>query len=411
MSHLLADTANPIRTAAEAGAYIASVCFKHGPPRRIGIELEWLLTDPDDPLRQPDPLLLRTALGPHAPRTLNPDSPAEPLPGGGLVTVEPGGQVEISSAPAPSCAMLIGAMRRDIDCLEQLLGPTGFLLSGRAADTHRAGRRILHTPRYDAMAAGFARISTAGAVMMCATAATQICVDLGTAEQAPVRWRAAHLLGPVLLAAFANSPEASGVSARMAAWWALDPPRTEPPGSLELADYVRRALDTPMLAKPRAAGDWLLRQPVSLRDRLSAGEPLDTKDIDLHLSMLFPPVRPQGYLELRYLDAQPAEEWLAPLALIAALFGRPALLADAAEACLPAADRWRQATEVGLADPVLAGAARELADIGDRAVAELRLARADLEQVRTILRRRLWEGISPAAESAAPAAHDAGREE
>jgi glutamate--cysteine ligase len=410
MSHLLADTASPIRTAAEAGAYIASVCFKHGPPRRIGIELEWLLTDPDDPLRHPDPLLLRTALGPHAPRTLNPDSPAEPLPGGGLVTVEPGGQVEISSAPASSCAVLIGATRRDIDRLAHLLGPTGFVLSDRAADSHRAGRRILHTPRYDAMAAGFARISTAGAVMMCATAATQICVDLGTSEQAPARWRAAHLLGPVLLAAFANSPAAGHASARMAAWWALDPPRTEPPGTLELADYVRRALDTPMLAKQQA-GDWLLRQPVSLRDRLSAGEPLDTRDIDLHLSMLFPPVRPQGYLELRYLDAQPAEEWLAPLALVAALFGRPALLAAAVEACLPAADRWRQATELGLADPVLARAARQLAEIGDRAVAELRLARADLEQARTILRRRLRDGISPAAESAAAEARDADREE
>jgi len=398
MSHLLADTASPIRTAAEAGAYIVSVCFKHGPPRRIGIELEWLLTDPDDPLRHPDPLLLRTALGPHAPRTLNPDSPADPLPGGGLVTVEPGGQVEISSAPATSCPMLIRTMRRDIDRLAQLLRPTGFLLSGRAADSQRAGRRILHTPRYDAMAAGFARISTAGAVMMCATAATQICVDLGTPEQAPARWRAAHLLGPVLLAAFANSPAAEQVSARMAAWWALDPPRTGPPGSLDLADYVDRALDTPMLAKPRPAGDWLVRQPVSLRDRLAAGEPLDTTDIDLHLSMLFPPVRPRGYLELRYLDAQPGEEWLAPLALIAALFGRPGLLAEAAEACRPAAERWQQATEVGLADPVLAGAARDLAGLADRAVGGLGLAPADLEEVRRILRRRLRDGISPAAE-------------
>jgi glutamate--cysteine ligase len=400
MSHLLADisTASPIRTAAEAGAYIASVCFKHGPPRRIGIELEWLLTDPDDPLRHPDPALLRTALGPHAPRTLNPDSPAEPLPDGGLVTIEPGGQVEISSAPATSCALLTERMRRDIRCLEHLLEPTGFLLSDRAADAHRAGHRILHTPRYDAMAAGFARISTAGAVMMCATAATQVCVDLGQPEQAPVRWRAAHLLGPVLLAAFANSPAAGQVSSRMAAWWALDPPRTEPPGSLEPTDYVRRALDTPMLAKQRAAGDWLVEQPISLRDRLSAGEPLDRHDIDLHLSMLFPPVRPQGYLELRYLDAQPAEEWLAPLALIAALFGSPRTLAQAAEACLPAGQRWQQATEVGLADPVLAGAARELAGIGERAVEELALAPADLADVQRILRRRLRDGISPAAE-------------
>ena len=234
---------------AEAGAYIASVCFKHGPPRRIGIELEWLLTDPLDPLRRPDLPTLLTALGPHAPRTLNPDSPAEPLPAGGLVTVEPGGQVEISSAPATSCARLIRAMRRDIGSLTTLLSSAGFVLSDRAADLDHAPHRLLHTPRYDAMAAGFARVSEAGAVMMCATAATQICVDAGRPEQAAERWRTAHLLGPVLLAAFANSPGPGQASARMAAWWALDPARTEPPGSLDPADYVRRALDTPVLAR------------------------------------------------------------------------------------------------------------------------------------------------------------------
>jgi glutamate--cysteine ligase len=400
MSHLLADvsSASPVRTVAEAGAYIASVCFKHGPPRRIGIELEWLLTDPDDPLRRPDRSTLLTALGPHAPRTLNPDRPAEPLPAGGLVTIEPGGQVEISSAPASSCARLIAAMRRDIANLDQLLRPTGFVLSDRAAEPDRASHRILHTPRYDAMAAGFARISPAGAIMMCGTAAAQICVDLGSAEQAPERWRVAHLLGPVLLAAFANSPAAGQVSARMAAWWALDPARTGPPGTLDPADYVRRVLDTPVLARQRSAGDWLIQEPASLRDWIRAGEPLDTTDLDLHLSMLFPPVRPQGYLELRYLDAQPGAEWMAPLALIAALFADAETLALAGEACRPAADRWQQATEVGLADRALAQAARELAAIGESAVGRLHLGPGDLREVRRLLDRRLRQGISPAAD-------------
>ena len=134
MSHVLADlsTASPVRTVAEAGTYIASVCFKHGPPRRTGLELEWLLTDPADPIRQPDIPTLLTALGPHAPRTLNPDSPALALPGGGLVTVEPGGQVEISSAPHASVAALVAAMRADEAQLRALLEPTGFVLSDRA---------------------------------------------------------------------------------------------------------------------------------------------------------------------------------------------------------------------------------------------------------------------------------------
>jgi glutamate--cysteine ligase len=411
MSHLVADvsSASPVRTVAEAGAYIASVCFKHGPPRRIGIELEWLLADPLDPLRRPDLSTLLTALGPHAPRTLNPDSPAEPLPAGGLVTIEPGGQVEISSAPATSCARLIRAMRRDIDSLTALLRSAGFVLSDRAADLDRVPRRLLHTPRYDAMAAGFARVSEAGAVMMCATAATQICVDTGRPEQATERWQTAHLLGPVLLAAFANSPGPGQVSARMAAWWALDPTRTEPPNSLDPAEYVRRALDTPVLAKQRSSGSWLVDQPTSLRDWLAADEPLDTADIDLHLSMLFPPVRPQGYLELRYLDAQPDGEWVAPLALLTALFGENSTRALAAEACSPAADRWQQATAAGLADPVLAQAARELGEIAIPAVGDLGLDPATVRWVRGLLERRLCQGISPAADHGTDPAAAAGR--
>ncbi|MBW0098619.1 ergothioneine biosynthesis glutamate--cysteine ligase EgtA, partial [Pseudonocardia sp. KRD-184] len=51
---------------ADAQAYVASVCFKHGPPRLIGVELEWLVqrtTVPDAPV---DLATLTAALGPHA---------------------------------------------------------------------------------------------------------------------------------------------------------------------------------------------------------------------------------------------------------------------------------------------------------------------------------------------------------
>ncbi|MDN5932043.1 MAG: ergothioneine biosynthesis glutamate--cysteine ligase EgtA, partial [Pseudonocardia sp.] len=61
---------------ADAEAYVASVCFKHGPPRLVGVELEWLLhrrAAPDAPI---DLRTLPTALGPHAPTTLAPGSPA-----------------------------------------------------------------------------------------------------------------------------------------------------------------------------------------------------------------------------------------------------------------------------------------------------------------------------------------------
>src|SRR5438067_2590267 len=76
-----APTTEVLRTREQAEAYVASVCFKHGPPRLLGVELEWLLARPSG--RPPlDLETLATALGPYAPTTVDPQSPAHPLPSG-----------------------------------------------------------------------------------------------------------------------------------------------------------------------------------------------------------------------------------------------------------------------------------------------------------------------------------------
>ncbi|MEO7259810.1 MAG: glutamate-cysteine ligase family protein [Jatrophihabitantaceae bacterium] len=395
----------PIRTIAEAGTYVTRVCFKHGPPAKTGIELEWLVIDPQDPDRRPDVQTLAALLGPHAPATLAPNSPATALPHGGLVTVEPGGQLEISSVPADSVAGLITAMSADIQALRGLLAPSGFELSGLGTDPYRQPLRILKTPRYDAMADCFDEFGPAGRVMMCSTAAAQICLDLGTRAEAADRWRAAHQLGPVLLAAFANSPRAAGelvpaaASTRMSSWWQLDPERTLPPTSTELDSYTERVLDSRVLARRRETGDWRLERPLTLREWIESGELLSTADIDLHLSMLFPPVRPQGYLEIRYLDAQPGDEWVAPLALLAALFAGPQPVQQVLRCCAEGADRWQQATEHGLADPVLRATAAQLLDIAIPGLDGLGLPPAIRGKVDRVLQRRLCEAVSPASEA------------
>jgi ergothioneine biosynthesis glutamate--cysteine ligase EgtA len=394
----------PIRTIAEAGTYVTRVCFKHGPPVKTGIELEWLVIDPHDPDRRPDVQTLATLLGPHSPATLVAGSPGVPLPHGGLVTVEPGGQLEISSVPCHSVTALITAMSADIQALRALLAPAGFDLSEAAADRHRLPHRILKTPRYDAMADRFDQFGPAGRVMMCSTAAAQVCLDLGTRAEAADRWRAAHHLGPVLLAAFANSPRTAGdlvpaaASTRMSSWWQLDPVRTRPPASDAPDSYVERVLDTPLLARRRDTGDWRV-PPLTLREWIDSGEQLSTADLDLHLSMLFPPVRPQGYLEIRYLDAQPGDEWMAPLALLAALFAGAEPVRQVLRCCAEGADRWQQATEHGLADPVLRDIAAHLLDIAIPGLEGLGLPSAVREQVDRVLRRRLCEGISPGSEA------------
>jgi glutamate--cysteine ligase len=92
-------------------------------------------------------------------------------------------------------------------------------------------------------------------------------------------------------------------------------------------------------------------------------------DLDYHLSTLFPLVRPRGYLELRFLDTQPGDGWLAPVALLAGLGTEDDLLDEARRVCEPVCDQWTEAARLGLQHPPLAAAARALADVAARAVA------------------------------------------
>ena len=162
----------------------------------------------------------------------------------------------------------------------------------------------------------------------------------------------------------------------MASWWQLDPRRTEPPASFELADYVRRALDTQVLARQREHGSWQVRQPLTLRQWLESGQPVTTADIDLHLSMIFPPVRPQGYLELRYLDAQPAGEWIAPLCLIAALFDSPDGIEQVLRCCAEDGRALAAGHRVRAGRSGVARVRRQAAGGRRRAVARARAARS-----------------------------------
>jgi glutamate--cysteine ligase len=83
-----------------------------------------------------------------------------------------------------------------------------------------------------------------------------------------------------------------------------------------------------------------------------------TADLDYHLTTLFPPVRPRGYLEIRYLDAAPEPWWPALAAVTAVLLDDPVAAGHAAAATVPVAGAWDRAAHAGLADPALHAAAR-----------------------------------------------------
>lgn len=178
---------------------VRGICFKTGPPRKVGVELEWLVHDAADPLREVSADRLRAA------HTVLKD-----LPLNSLFTVEPGGQLELSSAPAPSLAVCVEQVSADMVVLRGALAALGLRVTGLGTEPSLPGERLLREPRYDAMERYLDRAGPAGRHMMRSSASVQVCLDAGYEEPGPQghhrRWHLAHLLGPVLVAAFANSP-------------------------------------------------------------------------------------------------------------------------------------------------------------------------------------------------------------
>lgn len=416
------DPAAPLPDRAAAAAYVESICFKHGPPRLIGAELEWLVRSATDPAEPLDPARLLRALGPHAPGTLvasvstgtvvpgprshPPDAP-QPLPAGSTVTVEPGGQVEIATPPLEGLSALVASVRADTAAIRALLATEGLVLSARAADPLRPPRRILTVPRYAAMESAFDRVGPHGRTMMCSTSAVQVCLDAGEGSAVTDRWQALHELGPTLLATFANSPAVHGrrtgwKSSRMIAWMMLDPERTSAPtapGPDPAQDWAQRALGTSLLCVPHGQS-WAAPPAVSFGDWVDGRGGLDIRptraDLDYHLTTLFPPVRPHGHVEVRYIDQQPGDEWAVPVAVVTALLSDPDTLDRARDAVGPARDRWTAAARYGLADGVLRRAAGTLVEL-----AHQRLLSTDpdlAELVADVAERRVLRGLCPADE-------------
>ncbi|MGN9778503.1 ergothioneine biosynthesis glutamate--cysteine ligase EgtA [Micromonospora sp. H33] len=395
------DRATVLSSSAAAAVHLARICFKTGPPRHVGVELEWTVHDAVDPARPVEADRLRAALGPHCPHTLDSTSPAQQLRHGSTVTVEPGGQVELSTPPRTSIAALVDATDADIAQLSARLAPAGLVLGRNGIDPHRPPRAMVETPRYRAMRRVFDRRGPAGRTMMYSTAGLQVCLDAGEADQIPDRWATVHAIGPPLLAAFATAGRHAGrptgwASARMAAWLAIDPARTRPVWTPEqgdadpVASWATYVLAAPLLCLRAAGPDWTPPAGVTFADWLAGAlpRPPTTDDLDYHVSTLFPPVRPRGYLELRYLDAQPGRAWSVPVTVVAALLADPATTRAARALAGPQAHRWSAAARHGLRDPGLAAAAADLFDLALAALPRLGLPAALHDEIDRGVRRR-----------------------
>ncbi len=356
-------------TLGAADAHIRSTCAGGAEPGRRGVEAEWLTHPVGAPDQPVDFSALRAAADPD-----------RPLANGGRITFEPGGQIEVSSAPFGTAVDAVRGASADVAELRRRVERADVELLGLGLDWQRDDRRVLDHGRYAAMEAFFDGGGPHGRRMMCRTASVQPNVPLG--PDLPRRWRLVHLLAPVLAAAFANSPlcgtglPSGWQSARLATWWAMDPTRTtaarHAAGDDPTSAWVDYVLDAHVMLVRRddsySAVEEKLRFRDWIRDGHHLGEPT-VADLDYHLTTLFPPVRMRGWFEVRVVDALPEPWWPVPLLLLDAVLEDPAASAVATEACGPVEGQWVVAARGGLADPGMRDAAAAVFDAAVTAMA------------------------------------------
>jgi glutamate--cysteine ligase len=138
------------------------------------------------------------------------------------------------------------------------------------------------------------------------------------------------------------------------------------------ASWARHVLDVPVICVRRPTGSWQPPIKLSFADWIDGAlpDPPTTEDLDYHVSTLFPPVRPRGYLEVRYLDAQQGEGWIAPAALLVGLLAKESTVDEVLDITAPAANRWLHAARYGLDDERIATAARGVVELAEQVLAD-----------------------------------------
>jgi glutamate--cysteine ligase len=361
----------------------------------VGIELEWL-TSYLAHERRPSLDQVRALV-----------ADLSPLPQGGRLTIEPGGQLELSSARFDSLDEAIVGTEIDLFALDRECAERRIDLIALGADPLRPPTRILDAPRYDAMEAFFDTDGRFGRTMMCNTASVQINVGLGEPADLDDRWRLANALGPTLSACFANSPFSDGhpsgwQSTRLHAWWHLDPTRATAPGAdrnparcwTEFALQARVMLIHTADGATHPVTDGLTFGRWMVEGHELGWPTLD--DFRYHLTTLFPPVRPRGWFEVRYIDALPTPFWHVAAAVIATILDDPAVRAEAWRAIDGTTDLWIDAAQLGLGHPALGASGKAVFAIALEALQQHRADRGYTDAVGTYVERWVSRGRTPA---------------
>ena len=241
---------------------------------------------------------------------------------GDRITLEPGGQLELSGAARATAVECRDALVAHVREVTEVAAPLGLRLLGVGARPFGRLDEIGWLPkrRYGVMRAYFPRAGRSSRLahhMMKMTATVQANFDYESEDDATDKLRTAYGVTSVVTALYAASPIVEGRdtgyrSFRAAVWLETDEDRCgllpfvfEP--GFRFRDYVRWALDVPMLFLVRD-GQFRDVDGVTFRRFMAqgiGGEAACLRDWEIHLSTLFPEVRLKRYIELRGADAGP----------------------------------------------------------------------------------------------------------
>jgi glutamate--cysteine ligase len=242
--------------------------------------------------------------------------------GGGAISLEPGGQFELSGAPLQTVHQTCSELMAHLAQVKEIARPLriGFLGLGMTPNWTRAEIPVMPKGRYRIMTAYMPKVGGHGLDMMYRTCTVQTNLDFSSEADMVKKLRVALALQPIATAIFANSPFTEGrpngfLSYRSEIWRDTDPDRSgmlpwafEPGMGFER--YVDYALDVPMYFVKR--GDrYVDVAGQSFRDLMLGklpglpGERATLSDWANHVSTIFPEVRLKRFLEMRGADGGP----------------------------------------------------------------------------------------------------------
>jgi glutamate--cysteine ligase len=306
------------------------------------------------------------------------------LRAGASITLEPGGQLELSGAPLETIHQICSEMSGHLAELRDISNELGLLWLGIGFHPFAAQADLPWVPkqRYGIMRRYLPTRGAHGLDMMRRTATVQANFDYTDEEDALRKMRVSLRLSPLVTAIFANSPFYEGRlfggrSFRTRVWLSVDPDRQGlVPHVLErgrrFADYIEWALDAPMFLVKRGT-EVVENTGQSFRSFMKHGfrglRPT-LKDWETHLNTLFPEVRLKRTLEVRGADSLPAALTCALPALWTGILYDPRALDAADELCASFTAAELEAVRPEIAEKALRATFRgaPLADLAARLV-------------------------------------------